>query len=681
MDNIITKIYQTKPELPNLEVRWDGNDFLFIVLSEPPYIIDHTNINHSNKRVRFSRKINKKRVSFSRSYNQFHKDFFETIGSELISPYTIKKKSRIEKYKMTFEKWIKENHHKIKRLSYNSIKKYLDENNLTELSSIWTSLQGNLNQKGLIEWFDEINLTFWVQDNKKDISKILKDLLIVAKKFYKTNQFTPNWSELEENGFNETNYLIRDGWNLDWRIEDLNNFYIKNGLPIIPTKSEKFLNEVLNMDIDTILDEILETFGSIPTLRNLVQSGLFYDFECLVRKLHSKDNKTENEFYESLWKNKYGPDYVKLTKKLISLDGHRCDSKQELILLNYRYLNNLPNNPHIPYNEIFPNEETNLICDNYTENKLVTEIAGYSPNDKRHEDYWRKIKSKQDICETYNVPFVLIEGYKFINTKNEDFLDYLHEIFSGLYDGMKKPSHFDVIKSQNTKIFITKIVEFFRDTNHITLDIIKNELDKKTFRFFCNEIKSIKNFISLYHNGVFEKFDTTKGIVIDFDSKTMKYIGLTEDEKIEVGMNLLVRMMKELNLTVLPESKFIESQKEYRKINDMFRNNSQWANIKQKKDGYHKLCKMLGKTVTIETKTDNFYENIQNLKDDLQYMSKIGNGYWIGLRNPIIKKEFRIKRIHNFINRMGGVVKFRTEYKTILDEFNFVYKGKNTKLV
>jgi hypothetical protein len=74
---ITEKTYITKDPLPNLLVRWNGNDFIFLVLDYTPYEIELVPIGHSkNSGIRFSRKVNGKRVKFSRSYHQFYKDFF-----------------------------------------------------------------------------------------------------------------------------------------------------------------------------------------------------------------------------------------------------------------------------------------------------------------------------------------------------------------------------------------------------------------------------------------------------------------------------------------------------------------------------------------------------------------------------------------------------------------------------
>jgi hypothetical protein len=74
---ITEKTYITKDPLPNLLVRWNGNDFYFLVLDYTPYEIELVPIGRSkNLGIRFSRKVNGKRVKFSRSYHQFYKDFF-----------------------------------------------------------------------------------------------------------------------------------------------------------------------------------------------------------------------------------------------------------------------------------------------------------------------------------------------------------------------------------------------------------------------------------------------------------------------------------------------------------------------------------------------------------------------------------------------------------------------------
>jgi hypothetical protein len=66
----------------------------------------------------------------------------------------------------------------------------------------------------------------------------------------------------------------------------------------------------------------------------------------------------------------------------------------------------------------------------------------------------------------------------------------------------------------------------------------------------------------------------------------------------------------------------------------------------------------------------------------LKHMKEVGNGYWVGVRDEVYKKDFRCRRIHNYINReLNGVNKFRTKYSKILSDIGFVYKGNNTKLM
>jgi hypothetical protein len=630
------------------------------------------------ERFNVSKKLNDY-LSHKNIESALYKDFVYNYGGKIQNSSTIKQINRIENYKSIMSDWLKKNHTKIDRLSYSTVKKYLDENFLPELSTAWSALQGHLNQTGLIKWFGEIGLNFWVQNNKKDLEKILHKLLSVAEKFYSENGYTPGWTELEENDFNDTNYLRRDGWSLEWTIEELNSFYKENGLSPVPSKSEKTLDEVMSLDPNFFLDEVFETFGHIPNLRTLKQSDTFHDFIRYIRKVHYHTDQTETSIYNSLWYNKFGDDYIKFCKKLISLDGHLCGSNYELVLFNYRFLNGLPNNPHIPYNQIFPLENTNLICDNFTD--YVTEITGYNPIVKKHNEYWKKIRSKQDLCKKYNQPFLIIESYKFSNTDNKNYLDYIHEVFSQLHDGLNKPDYFDVIKSQKTEIYIQEIVEFFYNTQHLTINVLKKGLSRTAYRFFMNEFKSLKNFVKEYKKEVFNKFESVKEIKIDFDGKTLsKYIGMSEEEKIRTGLKLLAEFMNERDLNVIPAKALIESQKKYRKINDMFQGTSYWSNIKQKKEGYQILCEMLNNTVKIQTKTDNYYDNIKNIEDDLKFMKSIDNGLWIGSRHIGYKNHFEIRRIHSHINRTGGVLEFRTKHKSILDELKFKYKGKNTKL-
>jgi hypothetical protein len=150
--------------------------------------------------------------------------------------------------------------------------------------------------------------------------------------------------------------------------------------------------------------------------------------------------------------------------------------KNLLIVLNYLNLNGIKNNPHVPYSTIIGDWNTNYICDNILPNSTVCEIAGYNPNE--HNDYWNKINEKMDMCKKHNIPFLLINSYKFINTKLDNFLDYIHDEMLQIFDDLKKPTFFEVIKSQHTVKYLDEIFNMFKINNHFTIPFIKEFLSK-----------------------------------------------------------------------------------------------------------------------------------------------------------------------------------------------------------
>jgi hypothetical protein len=176
-------------------------------------------------------------------------------------------------------------------------------------------------------------------------------------------------------------------------------------------------------------------------------------------------------------------------------------------------------------------------------------------------------------------------------------------------------------------------------------------------------------------------------MIIDFKSKTFsKVIGMSKKEKIENGIHLLAQLIKEKQLKLIPTFTDLEKEhKEYRIITDRFREDGEetyWLSIFRKEEGYSRLCKKLGYNIEFEITPKNYYSNINNLIDDLKHMKEVGNGYWVGVRDEVYKKDFRCRRIHNYINReLNGVNKFRTKYSKILLDIGFIYKGNNTKLM
>jgi hypothetical protein len=645
-------------------------------------------VNYNNVHNYFINTNNPLRTDWDKvRYEKGSKYLINALSKNNISFKTKKEYDEIifNKEMDTFKVWVINNQTKPDRLSYLAIYDYLKKNDENEMIKIWSKMYTNLKQKGLIEWFNQIGLTFYVQDNKKDLKKILNDLLLVAKKFYKETGYTPGWSELEENGFNKTKYLRGYGWNIDWNIGNLNDFYQKNDLPKVPSKSEMAVTNVKSMDMEIELPKILSFFGNIPSLRNLKASEEFYDFCRYLRIDSYHSNKTENDVYYKSWENKYGKEYVKMTRKLISLDGHWCDSMYELMFYNYLHLNGIKNNPHKPYSEIVTGWKTDYISDNILPNGTVCEVAGYHPD--KHEDYWIKIHEKNNMCDKNDIPFLLVEGYEFINTKLEDYLDYLHDKLSYILSNLKKPEFFMVIKSQHTVEHLKEIFILFGNEKHFTIEIIKEFLSKEAFRFFMNYFQSIKNFKLKYEKGFHKEFPEIKDMIIDFKSKTFsKVIGMSKKEKIENGIHLLAQLIKEKQLKLIPTFTDLEKEhKEYRIITDRFREDGEetyWLSIFRKEEGYSRLCKKLGYNIEFEITPKNYYSNINNLIDDLKHMKEVGNGYWVGVRDEVYKKDFRCRRIHNYINReLNGVNKFRTKYSKILSDIGFVYKGNNTKLM
>jgi hypothetical protein len=579
----------------------------------------------------------------------------------------------LEKNKEIFFIWVSKNYSKIERLSYSNIMDFIKNNN-PEMTPVWSNIYGELKQKGLIKWFNEIGLTFYVQDNKKDINKIKEELYIFVKEFYKTSGYTPSFSELKELGFEHVNYLVRDGWNLDWRVEDLNEFYVSKGLPKVESKSDLEISQVMSMDLDLVLNNIKNYFGNIPSLATLKSSGEFYDFERYLRVSTYKKNQTENEKYLELLKNKYGEGYIKLLNKLISIDGHWCDSIYELILFNFRHINGLVNNPHVPYKDIFKDVDNVFICDNLFENGNVCEIAGYEPTIKKHKWYWDKISIKQSICDKHNTPFIRIDAYKFINTNLDKYLDYLHYEMNKIYPNLIKPSLLQVIKSQNTMDYMISIFNFFSKSSLICMDELKKNLTKKEYRFFCNMWGGIKRFKEFYISKEYSAYKELSEFVIDFDSKTFRKVnGLTQEEKITRGINGLVRFIQKYNLKELPSSNDVEQDKDFRYINDMFRDDKYWYNISIKLEGYDLLCDKLGFQIPINRKVDGWYENKQNIIDILVHMKKINNGKWLGIRGAKKLNDKETLKLHNFIyQKLKGINVFRDNYKKELLDLNLI---------
>jgi len=581
-------------------------------------------------------------------------------------------KSLLETNKKIFYEWLILNHHKIERLSFISIEKYIKEN-CSEMSKVWSNIYGNLKQEGLIKWFQELNFTFYVQDNKKDLNHILNELYLVASVFFKEHNRTPSFYELRDLNFKYVNYLVRDGWNLNWTIDKLNDFYLSKGLPKILSKSEIKTSELRKVDIDLFLDDIHNYYGNLPSLRTLKIDEKFYDFVRFLRLYGYDKNKTENEVYQELLQHKYGEDYVKLTDKLISLDGHWCDSIYELILFNFRYLNELPNNPHVRYDDIFPVEMTNLVCDLHFENDFICEIAGYNPTIEKHNGYWKKMSEKEKMCERYEKPFLRIDAYKYISTKLEDYVNYLYSLMLDIYPKFRKFELIDLIKSQNTSDYIKSIMNYFNKTNLISIENMKENLTSKEFRFFMNMWGSLTNFKSFYENGGFSFYTELSCYNIDFDSKKYKKpVMFTPEEKIERGIKSLAQYIKNNNLDELPSSSQIEKDEEFRFINDMFRENSYWKNISLKMEGYNKLCVLLGFQIKVNRKVDGWYKNRQNVIDILIHMKNINN-VWMGSRKASEIDDKQILKLYNYINqKLKGINNFKTIYQEELKKLNLI---------
>lgn len=648
---------------------------------------NHSSINYvsyNNVLEYFIETNNDLRKDWEKIRREYGSDFIFRILKDNQIPFLTKSeydKNIFEEDKKKFMTWMKDNHEKPDRLSYTSILKYIDEHNEVEIKRIFSKIYNKIKQEGLIKLFDDNGLNFYIQDNKKDFEKIKKQLIEAATAFYKENKFTPGWVELEQFGFGETNYLRGDGWNINWTINDLNEFYLSNNLPIIPSKSEKSVDELLKTDINEILDEVVLFFGNIPTLRNLKYSENFYDLVRYIRlvRYHHKDSLTENQIYRQLLEKKFGKNYFKLTQKLISLEGFWCDSIHELIVFNYLYLNNKKHKPHLTYSNIIGGWDTNYICDTLIDDDIVCEIAGYNPNLDKHKSYWSKMLEKRTMCLKNQIQFLQIEGYRFINTKLESFLDYIHEFFSCLFENMKKPNFFEVIKSQHTIFYLKDIFSFFENENHLTIEKLKERVSNESYRFFMNTFQSIKNFRKKYEKGLHKDFTELKNIKINFDEKKIsKVMGQTKNEKINRGLILLSDLIKKEKMKFIPSSSEVEKFKDYRVINDLFRlekgSSSFWVSINKKESGYNELCKILGYEIEPSTNTPDYYSNTENLYRDLLHMKKVGQGFWIGMRHNLYKEDFVIRKIHTFINqKVGGVGKFREKYYEILEKVNFDY--------
>lgn len=579
------------------------------------------------------------------------------FNSSEIAEYNFKKD------KSYLEDWFKSNNNykKFDRLSFKSIEKYFRDNDYSDLLTKWCQVYKYLKQDGLIEWFNETGLKFYIQE-KKDRNKIFKSLESHAKSFYKENGYTPGFEDLNRHGFKYVKYLISDGWNLDWRISNLNDFYKSINLPMVPSSSEINSSELGNLDIKNILDDVYKTYGTIPSLRDLKNSKTHFDFERYVRKF---SENSESKFYESLWVNHYDESFFNLNyKKLTSLDGFRCESMGELISYNFRYINGIPNNPHVPYSDFVVGEHYGYISDNKDGDK-ISEIIGYSPSNecKRYNEYWNKINNKRKLCEENGLALIEIEYYNFFDKWNE-YIDYLYELCLPHYPNVKKVKLLDVIKSQRTTDFLVTLFEFFNSSPLFATTEIKRTQTKEVYRFFMNTFGSIKKFREEYESGAFDSYKELEDYNITFDDKKYNRLPqMTDEEKIKKGLLLLSEFMTDNDLTEIPSSSFIESQPNYRVINDLFRVKNIWSTINKKDGYYYKLSELLGFEPEPNFSSPGWYENRELVVDTLNYI-KDTYGEWISVRKSLKIKDRYVTRLWSYITqKCGGVKKFRDEYE------------------
>jgi hypothetical protein len=553
------------------------------------------------------------------------------------------------------------------RLSYNSIQKYLHGINSPSLIS-WRYLRSKLGQNGLMKFFDEIGLKFYVQDNKKNIDEVIKSILLAAKLFHEKNSRTPNWSELEILGFkSEVEYLRQNMWGKKWTILELNELYVQNNLPKIDGTKNTSIDRVLNWGETEIKNELgnlykrFNKFPNITTLRNL------QDFDDLNRYIRSKSRfykKNEGEFYFEILNRFYGPDFYKMTDVLISLSGLYCDSYYEVIFDNICYHNNIKSKSHLRYNDIFE-IKSDLISDKIIDG-VIFEIVGYN---QTHTKYHEKIRKKKQICDNNNVKIVFVEAFKFNETQFDSYIDYVVELLINENISIhKKPSVMMALAGKSVMDDIRHILIEANKMTNLSIKNLKSVLGDK-FKVYRHCFGgTLHKFISFIDNKEYLKYSHLRDLILTTENKKFKRYKITTTEKIKKGLEGLSKYILQNNLKELPTSIDIEKNKHYRFINDYFRTENIWTNIGQKGNYYYELCNLLGFEIVINRIVHRWYDNHNNIIDILDYISKT-YGRWVPIRK--INGDKQVRKLWSFIcQQIKSVKKFREIYKEDLLKYN-----------
>lgn len=553
------------------------------------------------------------------------------------------------------------------RLSFSCIQKYLHEINSPSINS-WRYLRSKLGQNGLIKFFDEIGLKFYVQENKKNVDKVVNSILFEAESYHQKNSRTPNWSELKSLGFEkEVNYLRQNMWGKKWTILELNELYVRNNLPKIDGTKNTSIDRILNWgdtEIELQFGNLYKKFNKFPNitaLRNLS------DFDDLIRYIRSKSrasNKTESEFYFELLNKFYGPNFYKITDVLISLSGLYCDSYYELIFDNICYYNNIKSVSHLRYDDIF-GIKSDLITDKIIDG-IIFEIVGYNP---KHTNYHEKIHQKKQICDSKNTKLVLVEAFKFNETQFDMYIDYVIELLTEQkFTIHQKPS---IMKALAGKSVMDDIRSILIETNKITdwsIKNLKNVLGDKFTVFRHCFGGTLNKFISFIESEEYLKYSELNDLVLNTDKKKFKRYGLTKQEKIFKGLHGLSDYIIQNNLKELPSSHEFEKNSDFRFINDYFRTEHVWSNISQKGNYYLNLCEILGYKIEVNRKVNGWYKNHNNIIDVLEYISET-YGRWVPIRK--INGDKKVRKLWSFILQQHKSIKiFREIYKEDLLKYN-----------
>lgn len=553
------------------------------------------------------------------------------------------------------------------RLSFKSIQKYLLENHTDSVNS-WRYLQNKLGQNGLIKFFDEIGLEFYLQDNKKNLDEVLEYILLTAKSFYKRNSRTPSWSELESLGLDsEVKYITQNMWGKKWTIIELNELYLQHNLPKIEGTKDTHIDSIKNWgnkEIKSELDNLyrkLNKFPNITTLRNL------FEYDDLMRYIRSKSrslNKTEGGYYFEILNGFYGPDFYKMTDVLVSLSGLYCDSYYEVIFDNICFFNNIKSESHSRYDNIFE-IKSDLISDKMIHD-IIFEIVGYNHN---HRNYHEKILQKKQICNKNNTKLVLVEAFKFNETQFDMYIDYVIELLNKQnFTVHHKPS---IIQALAGKSIMDDIRHILIETNKITdwsIKNLKNLLGNKfvVFRHCFGGV--LNNFVSFIESKEYLKYSELNDLVLKTDKKKFKRFGLTKQEKISKGLYGLSDYIIQNNLKELPSSSEFEKNSDFRFINDYFRTEHVWPNISKKGNYYLDLCEILGYKIDVNRKVDGWYKNHNNIIDIFKYISET-YGRWVPYRK--INGDPKVRKLWSFITQqIKSIEIFRETYKEDLIKYN-----------